>query len=79
MIYNLKNYIPNFDIKSIKVGDTIVTKSNGTITVENIKEWGWDYNYGNIIWFSDGNNSFSNKDLIQRNERNFKKLTKDKE
>ena len=39
MVYNLKNYIPDFDIKNIKVGDVIITKSNGTINVENIEEY----------------------------------------
>jgi len=76
MVYNLKQFIPNFDPKTIKVGDTIITKSNGVMKVEEIEECGWDYNYGNLIWFNEGNFTFSNKDLLQRNERNERKLNK---
>ena len=73
MTFNLKNFISNFNIKDIKGGDTIITKSNGTFLVDNILEYGWDYNYGNLIWFQDGNRSINNKDLLQRNERNSKR------
>ena len=76
MIYNLTAFIKGFDPKNIKVGDTIITKSNGTIKVESIMKHGWDYNYGDLIWFKEGNKSLSSMDLIQRNERNFRKMTK---
>ena len=70
MTFDLKNYIPQFNIQDIKIGDTIITKSNGTFNVDKIVEHGWDINYGKIIWFQDGDKSISNKDLIQRNNRN---------
>ena len=84
MIWNFKKYIEDFNCENIKVGDTIITKSNGSIIVEEIFKWGWDYNYGNLIWFREKEKihfpilrrSFSNKDLIQRNERSEKKMTR---
>lgn len=47
MIWNFKKYIEDFNCENIKVGDTIITKSNGSIIVEEIFKWGWDYKHTN--------------------------------
>lgn len=81
MVYNLKSYIKGFDTKNIMKGDVIITKSYGTVTVDKITQHGWDVNYGNIVWFSEDTkegykHSVSNKELLQSNERSFRKLNK---
>ena len=81
MVYDLKSYIEGFDPKNIMKGDVIVTKSYGTIKVDKITQHGWDFNYGEIIWFSEDTkgeygHSVSSKELLQSNERSFRKLNK---
>lgn len=78
-IWDFRKYISDFNFKDIKKGDKIITKSNGSLIVHRITQHGWDYNYGDIFWFGNEvegsmGKSFSNKDLLQRNERNKKNI-----
>ena len=68
-IWDFRHLIKNFDPLDIKVGDTVITPTEGENIIDKIVKYGWDYNYGDIINFQFGNRSLSNKDLIQRNNR----------
>ena len=68
-IWDFRYLIKNFDPLDIKVGDTVITPTEGENIIDKIVKYGWDYNYGDIINFQFGNRSLSNKDLIQRNNR----------
>jgi hypothetical protein len=68
-IWDFRHLIKNFDPLDIKVGDTVITPTEGENIIDKIVKYGWDYNYGDIINFQFGNKSLSNKDLIQRNNR----------
>ena len=68
-IWDFRHLIKNFDPLDIKVGDTVITPTEGENIIDKIVKYGWDFNYGDIINFQFGNRSLSNKDLIQRNNR----------
>ena len=68
-IWDFRHLIKNFDPLDIKVGDTVITPTEGENIIDKIVKYGWDFNYGDIINFQFGNKSLSNKDLIQRNNR----------
>jgi hypothetical protein len=68
-IWDFRHLIKNFDPLDIKVGDTVITPTEGENIIDKIVKYGWDFNYGDIINFQFGNHSLSNKDLIQRNNR----------